>query len=118
MRFDLEVIASWIQPGSNVLDLGCGNGELLYYLKKNKQVSGTGIDFEESNIAQCIEKGLTVLQGDINEEVNDYADFVMGLIREVREIDTTDENLEKIINLALGSISSYKKKSNETSDVG
>lgn len=73
MRFDLEVIASWIQPGSNVLDLGCGTGDLLYYLKKNKQVSGTGIDFEESNIAQCIEKGLTVLQGDINEEVNDYA---------------------------------------------
>lgn len=74
MRFDLEVIADWIEPGSRVLDLGCGTGDLLYYLKTEKQVSGTGIDFVESNIAACIAKGLSVLQGDINEEVDDYAD--------------------------------------------
>ena len=43
-RFDLQVIASWISPGAHVLDLGCGNGDLLYYLKKEKQVHGTGIE--------------------------------------------------------------------------
>lgn len=74
MRFDLEVIAAWIEPGAKVLDLGCGTGELLYFLKTEKRVAGTGIDFEEPNIASCIAKGLTVLQGDINEEVDDYAD--------------------------------------------
>ena len=36
-RFDLQVIASWITPGSRVLDLGCGNGDLLYFLKHQKQ---------------------------------------------------------------------------------
>lgn len=74
MRYDLEVIASWIKPGTKVLDLGCGEGDLLYSLKQEKQVLCTGIDFEESNIEKCIEKGITAIQGDINEEVSDYAD--------------------------------------------
>jgi len=68
------LIASWIEPGSKVLDLGCGEGELLNYLKKSKQVIGTGIDHNEKKVARCIEKGLTVLHGDINEEVVDYPD--------------------------------------------
>lgn len=74
MRFDLQMIASWIEPGSKVLDLGCGEGDLLHYLKKNKQVIGAGIEHVEKKVAQCIERGLSVLQGDINEEVLDYPD--------------------------------------------
>lgn len=74
MRFDLQMIASWIEPGSKVLDLGCGEGDLLHYLKENKQVIGAGIEHVEKKVAQCIERGLSVLQGDINEEVLDYPD--------------------------------------------
>ena len=74
MRFDLEIIASWIKPGSTVLGLGCGEGDLLYYLKNEKKVKETGIEIKESKVASCIEKGLSVLQGDINAEIKDYAD--------------------------------------------
>jgi len=74
MRFDLQVIASWIKEGSTVLDLGCGEGDLLHLLKSEKGVCGTGIDCDESKIARCIERGLSVLQGDINEEIEDYPD--------------------------------------------
>ena len=74
MRFDLQIIASWIEPGSKVLDLGCGEGDLLYFLKKNKEVDGIGIEQAEAKVVQCIEKGLSILQGDINEEVTDYPD--------------------------------------------
>jgi methionine biosynthesis protein MetW len=74
MRFDLQIISAWIDPGSRVLDLGCGEGVLLHFLKENKQVAGTGIERVESKVAQCIENGLSVLQGDINEEVLDYPD--------------------------------------------
>ncbi len=72
LRFDLKVIASWIEPNSKVLDLGCGEGELLFYLKKYKNITGLGIDNIETNISTCIEKGLSVIQGDINDEVVDY----------------------------------------------
>nr|WP_320010374.1 methionine biosynthesis protein MetW [uncultured Desulfobulbus sp.] len=72
MRFDLRVIASWIEPESTVLDLGCGNGDLLEFLKNKKQVTGTGIELAEHKVARCIERGLTVLQGDFRAEVNDY----------------------------------------------
>jgi len=74
IRFDLQIVASWIEPGSKVLDLGCGEGDLLDYLKKNKGVYGTGIECVESKVARAIEKGLSVLHGDINAEVHDYAD--------------------------------------------
>lgn len=74
MRFDLQIIASWIEPESKVLDLGCGEGDLIDYLKHNKGAVCTGIELRESRVARCIEKGLSVLQGDINEEVLDYPD--------------------------------------------
>ncbi len=74
MRFDLQIIASWIRPGSTVLGLGCGEGELLYHLKTQKKVKETGIEIKEKKIAVCIEKGLSVLQGDINREILDYSD--------------------------------------------
>jgi methionine biosynthesis protein MetW len=54
------------------LDLGCGGGDLLFYLKLNKGINGTGIEKQESKVALCIAKGLSVLQGDINDEVLDY----------------------------------------------
>ncbi|MCF8110291.1 MAG: methionine biosynthesis protein MetW [Desulfobacteraceae bacterium] len=74
LRFDLKVIASWIHPGSRVIGLGCGEGELLAYLKEHKQVKETGIEIVEEKVVKCIEKGLSVIQGDINEEVHDYPD--------------------------------------------
>ena len=74
MRFDLHLIASWIEQGAKVLDLGCGEGSLLEYLIQNKHVKGSGIEQNESRVAKCIEKGLSVLQGDINSELEDYPD--------------------------------------------
>ena len=74
IRFDLKIIASWIEPGSRVISLGCGEGDLLHYLKQNNQVIGTGIDHNEVKVARGIERGLSILQGDINTEVLDYSD--------------------------------------------
>ena len=74
MRFDLRIIASLVTSGSTVLDLGCGDGDLLYYLQKEKGIRGTGIEKSEAKVAHCIERGLSVLQGDINKEILDYPD--------------------------------------------
>ncbi len=102
MRFDLEIIASWIAPNSKVLDLGCGEGDLLQYLKDNKNVIGTGIEFAEDKVVKCISKGLSVLQGDINEEVEDYADqtfdyvILSQTLQQVYEPDKLIKNLLRI----------------------
>jgi methionine biosynthesis protein MetW len=74
MRYDLQIIASWIDPGCKVLDLGCGEGDLLRHLKREKNISGTGIESSEEKVAKCIENGVQVLQGDITEEIADYQD--------------------------------------------
>ena len=74
MRFDLQVIASWIEPGSRVLDLGCGHGVLLEHLKREKGARCHGIEQDEARVSECIGRGLSVVQGDINAEVMDYPD--------------------------------------------
>jgi methionine biosynthesis protein MetW len=74
IRFDLRIIASMIPEGSRILDLGCGNGELLALLTGNKKISGTGIEQDKEKAAHCISRGLSVLQGDLNDEVDDYPD--------------------------------------------
>ena len=102
MRFDLQIIASWIEPGTRVIDLGCGGGELLKYLINHKNVTGSGIEHNESRATLCIEKGLSVLQGDINEEVLDYPDnafdyvILSQTLQQVYEPDTMIRSMLRI----------------------
>jgi len=74
MRFDLQVIASWIEPGARVLDLGCRTGSLLTHLTREKGIRGTGIEIDEEAAGEAIAKGLSVIHGDIYEEIEDYPD--------------------------------------------
>ena len=74
LRFDLQLISSWVEPESTVLGLGCGEGDLLHHLKLSKNARCTGIEIDESKVSKCVEKGLNVIQGDIGEEMEDYAD--------------------------------------------
>ncbi len=80
IRYDLKIVSSWIPDGAKVLGLGCGKGELLEYLTLCKNADCTGIDRDETSVAACIEKGLTVLQGDINQEVLDYPDNAFDVV--------------------------------------
>ena len=80
IRYDLRLMASWIPHRARVLGLGCGDGALLDYLKTRKKAVCTGIDIDEDKVARCIERGLTVLQGDINEEVRDYPDNAFDFV--------------------------------------
>ena len=96
LRFDLQVIASWIKPGSRVISLGCGEGEILYYLKKRKNIRETGIEIVEQRVATCIEKGLSVIQGDINEEIDDYPDNSFDYVILSQTLQQVYEPLELI----------------------
>jgi methionine biosynthesis protein MetW len=64
-RPDFEAIAGWVKPGAHVLDLGCGNGELLMHLKSLRGATGYGVEISDENILACVKNGINVLQGDL-----------------------------------------------------
>ncbi len=74
VRPDHRIILDWIQPNALVLDLGCGTGELLYMLIREKSVRGQGIEIDEQAIYRCVEKGLNVIHGDLDSGLTDYLD--------------------------------------------
>ena len=73
-RLDHKVIYEIVEPDSKVLDLGCGNGELLSFLVKEKKVNAQGIELDEKAIYECVEKGLSVFHGDIDSGLAEYPD--------------------------------------------
>ena len=69
-----KIISSWISSGASVLDLGCGDGELLNLLIRNKQVHAQGVELSEQAIQNCVAAGLSVFQQDIDTGLTEYAD--------------------------------------------
>lgn len=74
IRFDYKVILDTIEKNSKVLDLGCGDGELLRLLRENKGVQGTGIEKDEKMVYKCVSKGVTVEHSDIDHGLSDFPD--------------------------------------------
>ncbi len=64
-RSDFEAIAAWVRPDSSVLDLGCGDGLLLRYLRQGRNVRGYGIDISDDNVLACVKNGVNVIQSDL-----------------------------------------------------
>ena len=64
-RFDFAVIANWIPPGERVLDLGCGDGRLLRYLRETRDVAGYGVEIDHDSVLNCIRNDVDVIQSDI-----------------------------------------------------
>ena len=67
MRADLDIIQEWITPNTKVLALGCGDGELLAGLHQSKNITGYGLEINHDNITACIEKGINVIEKNIDE---------------------------------------------------
>jgi methionine biosynthesis protein MetW len=74
IRVDLQLIADMIEPGSRVLDVGCGDGTLLDYLVYMKAVDGRGLELSSEGVNACVSAGLSVIQGDAETDLFDYPD--------------------------------------------
>ncbi len=74
LKLDQSLVFDLIQPGSSVLDLGCGDGELLATLMREKKCKVQGIEIDEQAVYKCVAKGVSVLHGDIDSDLPDYAD--------------------------------------------
>ncbi|EAB6718016.1 methyltransferase domain-containing protein, partial [Salmonella enterica subsp. enterica] len=73
-RIDLQVIADLIEPGSRVLDIGSGDGELLELLRDQRQVDGRGVELSQRGVNECVARGLSVIQGDADKDLVYYPD--------------------------------------------
>ena len=73
-RIDQKIISDWVSDGASVLDLGCGDGELLSLLVQKKHVQAQGIELSPQAIHQCVAAGLSVFQEDIDTGLSEYGD--------------------------------------------
>ena len=74
LRPDLAIIASHVVPGSRVLDVGCGDGDLLAALRDEQGCDARGMEIDAANVAHCVGRGLSVIQGDADKDLEIYPD--------------------------------------------
>ena len=74
MKPEFKIIADLIETNTRVLDVGCGDGTLMEFLKDNKKIDIRGIEILKNNVQQCIGKGLTVIEGDAEKDLSQFPD--------------------------------------------
>lgn len=90
-QVDFQVIAQWVREGDRVLDLGCGRGILLEYLKQTKGVYGVGVDIEFDKVISCVKRGVPVYQGDIREVLKKFPDAAFDRVIFSRTVEQLEE---------------------------
>lgn len=99
IRVDLQIIADMIEPGSRVLDVGCSDGQLLEYLVREKGVTGRGLEISHEGVNQCVAKGLSVVQGDAEEDLGYYPDEAFDYVIMSQTLQATHRPREVVENL-------------------
>ena len=112
-RLDLLLMAEMIEPGSRVLDVGCGDGTLLALLRDTRGVDGRGIEISRDGVSECLAKGLPVIQGDADTDLADYPDdcfdyvILSQTIQATRQPRVVLENLLRIGRRAIVSFPNF-----------
>lgn len=113
LRPDLRVIAEMVAPGSTLLDVGSGEGDLLDWLQCYRQVKGRGMEIGQSGVNRCIARGLSVIQGDADEDLEYYADqsydyvVLSQTLQTLRSPHTVLEHLVRIGRHAIVSVPNF-----------
>jgi methionine biosynthesis protein MetW len=104
IHLDYRIIYSIIEPDTRVLDLGCGEGDLLYPLVRDKHVRAQGIELDDKAIQECVKKGLSVFQDDIENSLREYPDHSFDYVilnqsmQEVKKVDYVIQEALRIGN--------------------
>ena len=85
-RADLEIIAGLVPPGSRVLDLGCGGGELLSHLQQHRGCSGYGIEIDDANVLACTQRGVNVIQLNLEEGLALFEDRSFDVVLQLETL--------------------------------
>lgn len=102
MRADLEIIDQWFQRDARVLDLGCGEGELLAHLRDTKNIRGLGIEIDHDNITACIARGINVIEKNIDEglaTIEDHSFDTVVMTQALQVMNRPDEIVEEMLRI-------------------
>ncbi|MBX9602553.1 MAG: methionine biosynthesis protein MetW [Bryobacteraceae bacterium] len=99
-RSDYAIIGEIVEPGAKVLDLGCGEGELLVWLIENKRVNGRGVELSPDRVRKAIARGASVFQGDFENALEDYPDAAFDYVILSETLQETKSPL-KVLNSML-----------------
>lgn len=109
-RVDLLLIADMVEPGSRVLDVGCGDGALLERLRTARNVDARGIELSRSGVNRCVAKGLSVIQGDADTDLAGYPDDIFDYVILSQTIQATHNPrvvLENMLRIGRRAIVSF-----------
>ncbi|AEO49808.1 methionine biosynthesis MetW [Rhodospirillum rubrum F11] len=99
IRYDLQLIADMVTPGARVLDVGCGEGDLLSYLRTFKQVDGRGIELSMAGVRAAVSQGVPVIQGDADTDLSDYPDGAFDYAILSQTLQATERPRDVLINM-------------------
>ena len=110
LRGDIDTILDWVTQGSRVLDLGCGDGDLLAALTEKKDVSGLGLDIDAENLISAVDKGLCVVQQNMEDGLSNFTrkSFDVVIIAFSLQVLTRPHNvLERVVDIGNEAIVSF-----------
>lgn len=99
MKIDYQLAERWIKPKAKVLDLGCGNGDLLAHLQKKRGVFGYGIEIDQDKINDCITKGINVIEQDLNAGLARFADQSFDTVVMARALQAVREPDQLLLDM-------------------
>jgi methionine biosynthesis protein MetW len=110
LRPDLAAVAAAVPEGARVLDIGCGNGQLLAWLRDTKGVEGRGIELDAGDVAAAVGRGLAVVQGDADTDLADYPDAAFDVVilsNTLQAMHRPARVLEELVRIGRSAIVSF-----------
>lgn len=110
MRPDQEIIYEWVPAGARVLDLGCGDGELLYQLKLKRSVHGLGMEISHEQIIESVSRGIPVVKQDLNKGLGNLEDQSFDTVimtQSFQQLDAPDRMLDELLRVGKQAIVTF-----------